>query len=217
MPDASSTWLSTEPLVNVSVGVCTDRFLAMRLTSPQASTTIMALINSLCVMLRTTPFHRENYARLVLTVIIQFYQRCSDRFQTLITSQASSDQDPRVALGAQWAQIPEIAACLSDLYHALVDMAILWCGSILADYIISGNCHEQERTTPPRAQRGGSADQRQANRERGANWSYEKCLRTLQFVSKRGMLIRFPRRHDFLYATQVVVYNWAQSAEGCAR
>jgi exocyst complex component 4 len=70
-------------------------------------------------MLRTTPFHRENYARLILTVIIQFYQRCSDRFQTLITSQSSGDQDPRVALGAQWAQIPEMATCLSDLYHAL--------------------------------------------------------------------------------------------------
>jgi exocyst complex component 4 len=121
MPDASSTWLSTEPLVNVSVGMCTGALLAMRLTISQASTAIMALINSLCVMLRTTPFHRENYARLVLTVIIQFYQRCSDRFQSLITSQTSSDQDPRLALGAQWAQIPDIAACLSDLYHALVD------------------------------------------------------------------------------------------------
>jgi exocyst complex component 4 len=80
----------------------------------------MALINSLCAMLRTTPFHRENYARLILTVIIQFYQRCSDRFQTLITSPASGDQDLRVALGAQWAQTPEMAVCLSDLYHGLV-------------------------------------------------------------------------------------------------
>ncbi|KAH9996469.1 Sec8 exocyst complex component-specific domain-containing protein [Russula vinacea] len=100
VPDSSSSLLSTEPLVN-------------------ASTTMMALVNSLCAMLRTTPFHRENYARLILTVIIQFYQRCSDRFQTLITSQASDDQDPRVALGAQWAQIPEMAVCLSDLYRAL--------------------------------------------------------------------------------------------------
>lgn len=85
-------------------------------------------------MLRTTPFHRENYARLILTVIIQFYQRCSDRFQTLIASQASSDQNPRVALGAQWAQIPEIAACLSDLYRASVDKTTFYCGSTLADY-----------------------------------------------------------------------------------
>ncbi|KAI0307673.1 Sec8 exocyst complex component-specific domain-containing protein [Multifurca ochricompacta] len=98
MPDASSIWLSIEPLVN-------------------ASTTLMALINSLCVMLRTTPFHRENYARLILTVIIQFYQRCSDRFQALITSHPSADQEPCAAIAAQWAQTPEIAACLSDLYH----------------------------------------------------------------------------------------------------
>jgi len=80
---------------------------------------MMALINSLCAMLRTTPFHRENYARLILTVIIQFYQRCSDRFQTLITSQEAS-------IGAQWAQIPEMAACLSDLYHASVPITTIW-------------------------------------------------------------------------------------------
>ncbi len=150
MPDASSTLLSTEPLVNVSVGACTCEFLSIRLTFPQASTTIMALINSLCAMLRTTPFHRENYARLVLTVIIQFYQRCSDHFQTLITSQASSDRDPRVALGAQWAQIPEIGACLSDLYHASVDRATFRVSPSWLT-IIPGNWRQQERTLPPRA------------------------------------------------------------------
>lgn len=99
VPDASSTWLSAEPLVN-------------------ASTTLMALINSLCVMLRTTPFHRENYARLILAVIIQFYQRCSDRLQALIASHPSVDHDTGVAIAAQWAQNPEVIARLSDLHHA---------------------------------------------------------------------------------------------------
>jgi exocyst complex component 4 len=83
---------------------------------------IMALINSLCVMLRTTAFHRENYARLILTVIIQFYQRCSDRFQALIASHPSVDHDTGVAIAAQCAQHPEIIACLSDLLHASVRM-----------------------------------------------------------------------------------------------
>jgi hypothetical protein len=32
-------------------------------------------------MLRTTPFHRENYSRLIISVIIQFYQRCSGFFR----------------------------------------------------------------------------------------------------------------------------------------
>src|SRR6266702_505580 len=86
----------------------------------QASTTLMALINSLCVMLRTTPFHRENYARLILTVIIQFYQRCSDRFQALIASHPSVGHDTGIAIAAQWAQNPEVIACLSDSHHASV-------------------------------------------------------------------------------------------------
>lgn len=77
----------------------------------------MALINSLCSMLRTMPFHRENYSRLVLTVIVQFYQRCSDRFQDLVSLKDSDDPEaaPRVALAAQWAQRLELVSLLSEL------------------------------------------------------------------------------------------------------
>lgn len=79
----------------------------------------MSLINSLCAMLRTTPFHRENYARLILTVIIQFYQRCSDRFQALV-SPVSADEAPaetRVALASQWAQKAELIPTLTELMN----------------------------------------------------------------------------------------------------
>ncbi len=46
----------------------------------------MALIHSLCVMLRTTPFHRENYSRLIVGVIVQYYQQCSSRFKGVYQS-----------------------------------------------------------------------------------------------------------------------------------
>lgn len=77
----------------------------------------MALINSLCAMLRTSPFHRENYSRLILGVIIQFYQRCSDRFQDLVTipDAQGSNLEPKLALAAQWAQRSELNTCMSEL------------------------------------------------------------------------------------------------------
>lgn len=83
----------------------------------------MALINSLCAMLRTTPFHRESYSRLILTVIVQFYQRCSDRFQSLVSLQSAEDEasGPRVALAAQWAQRSELIPCLTELLTAALD------------------------------------------------------------------------------------------------
>ncbi|KAJ3563576.1 hypothetical protein NP233_g8850 [Leucocoprinus birnbaumii] len=97
-PDPLSTNLSHEPLI-------------------KASTQLMALINSLCVMLRSTPFHRENYCRLILAVVIQFYQRCSDRYHALtmvpFTSPTTGEQ--RIALGALWAQRTEMAPCLTEL------------------------------------------------------------------------------------------------------
>ena len=82
----------------------------------------MALINSLCVMLRSSPFHRENYSRLILGVVIQFYQRCSDRFQALTTTPAvDGDQEAQVALAAQWAQRMELQTCLMELMSLKVE------------------------------------------------------------------------------------------------
>lgn len=46
----------------------------------------MALIHSLCIMLQTTPFHRENYSRLIVGVIVQYYQQCSARFKGQFSS-----------------------------------------------------------------------------------------------------------------------------------
>ncbi|KAL0071792.1 exocyst subunit [Marasmius tenuissimus] len=83
----------------------------------KASTHLMALVNSLCAMLQTTPFHRENHARLILGVIIQFYQRCSDKFQDLVMTRPPTETsiNPEVAIGAQWAQRPELLNPLSEL------------------------------------------------------------------------------------------------------
>lgn len=77
----------------------------------------MALINSLCAMLLTSPFHRENYSRLILGVIIQFYQRCSDRFQDLVALKSTEESklEPQLALAAQWAQRSELHTCLLEL------------------------------------------------------------------------------------------------------
>ncbi|GAW04404.1 sec8 exocyst complex component specific domain-containing protein [Lentinula edodes] len=98
-PDPLSKRISPEPLIKVS-------------------THLMALINSLCAMLQITPFHRESYSRLILGVVIQFYQRCSDKFQDLVSSSASGDLlQPQVALAAQWAQRTELMPCLTELQN----------------------------------------------------------------------------------------------------
>ncbi|RPD82339.1 hypothetical protein L226DRAFT_541685 [Lentinus tigrinus ALCF2SS1-7] len=101
-PDRASLALSSRPLVKAAVQ-------------------LIALINSLCVMLRTTPFHRENYSRLILTVIGKFYQRCSDRFSDLVMVKGDSEtaDDGHIALAAQWAQKPELGPCLTELLKLL--------------------------------------------------------------------------------------------------
>lgn len=41
----------------------------------------MAIINSLCGMLATTPFNKEDYSRLIIGVIVRYYQRCSSYYR----------------------------------------------------------------------------------------------------------------------------------------
>lgn len=88
----------------------------------QSVTNLMLLISSLCAMLRATPFHRENYSHLIVSVIHQFYQRCHDRFKDLAARdpQDGAPQNPNSAsaplkTSATWAESAEINACLADL------------------------------------------------------------------------------------------------------
>ncbi|KAN0063376.1 exocyst subunit [Thecaphora frezii] len=98
-------------------------------------TNIVVLIDSLYSMLRTTVFHRESYSRLIITTIVQFYQRCGERFRDLVTvdsgsssssgggataatpsSPASTHPDgPQYTLSATWAQRPELYSCLVEM------------------------------------------------------------------------------------------------------
>ena len=96
-------------------------------------TNIIVLIDSLYSMLRTTPFHRESYSRLIITTIVQYYQRCNERFRDLVTLVSGASSGPggsgsgsagasstangstaEYTLSATWAQRPEIYACLVE-------------------------------------------------------------------------------------------------------
>ena len=80
-------------------------------------------------MLRSTPFHREAYSRLIITVIIQYYQRSSERFIDLVGRDTSSnrtekDNAPELKLSAKWAQRNELTACLAELLATPVNFKI---------------------------------------------------------------------------------------------
>jgi exocyst complex component 4 len=78
-------------------------------------------------MLNTSPFHRENYSRLILAVVIQFYQRCSDRFHALTADpDAGITQEPRIAFAAQWAQHSDFQTNLT----ALLNTDVSYFGSV---------------------------------------------------------------------------------------
>ncbi|KAM0750251.1 hypothetical protein T439DRAFT_356891 [Meredithblackwellia eburnea MCA 4105] len=89
-------------------------------------TNLMLLISSLCSMLRATPFHRQNYSHLIVSVIHQFLQRCQERFKDLV---ARDPSDPATVVkkgakittantlkaSATWAEQPDLNTCMQEL------------------------------------------------------------------------------------------------------
>ncbi|WWD16813.1 hypothetical protein CI109_101245 [Kwoniella shandongensis] len=96
-----------------------DRQLLQELAQPplKSAVRVMSLIHGLCFMLQTTPFHRENYSRLIVGVIVQYYQQCSARFKELASLPATPDNptEQPLALPAVWAQREDVIQCLSEL------------------------------------------------------------------------------------------------------
>ncbi|KAK4047934.1 exocyst subunit [Microbotryomycetes sp. JL201] len=84
---------------------------------------LMLLISSLCSMLRATPFHRENYSHLIVSVIHQYLERCTQRFKELVSRDASetngqmpqSRSKPAFKLSASWAEATDLNLCLQEL------------------------------------------------------------------------------------------------------
>lgn len=77
----------------------------------KSASNVIVLIDSLYSMLCTTPFHRESYSRLIVTTVVQYYQKCAERFRDLVAVGETAEH----ALSASWAQRPEMMACLAEL------------------------------------------------------------------------------------------------------
>ncbi|ODN76972.1 hypothetical protein L202_05535 [Cryptococcus amylolentus CBS 6039] len=100
-----------------------DRALLVDMPQPptKSSARVMTLIHTLCVMLQTTPFHRENYSRLIIGVIVQYYQQCSTHFKDLASVPSTMDNpsDRPLTVPAIWAQREDVTMYLSELRSAM--------------------------------------------------------------------------------------------------
>lgn len=89
--------------------------------------TSMKLIESLCDMLNSMPFHREKHGRLIVSIVVQYYQKCHERFKELVSREATetianigeSDPHANLKLAADWAQRPELNRTLQGLHDSL--------------------------------------------------------------------------------------------------
>lgn len=94
-----------------------DHRPSLQLDKPplKSSVRVMALIQSLCAMLQETPFHRENYSRLIVGVVVQYYQQLNGRFKDLVMLPAAEGTAPASALPATWAQREDLQPVLIEV------------------------------------------------------------------------------------------------------
>lgn len=105
------------------------RKLASTITKPplKSSVRVMSLIHSLCNMLLTTPFHRENYSRLIIGVIVQYYQQCSARFKgepsvNDANVDLASVGAEQLSLPAAWSQREDVIALAKEVQAIVVSL-----------------------------------------------------------------------------------------------
>ncbi|WFC96136.1 Xaa-Pro aminopeptidase [Malassezia brasiliensis] len=85
---------------------------------------IVALVDSLYTMLQAAPVKRASYARLILVVFVEYYERCNERFKQLVSEDmeaaATHAAGPYVR-AAVWAQRPGLYRLLCDVRTAGAD------------------------------------------------------------------------------------------------
>lgn len=148
----SSGWelLSHRPLVKVRLRIVDVLALDADLllsSIKQCSTQVLTLINNLCAMLRTTPFHREDYSRLIISVIVQFYQRCS----TFFKGEARRSSEVGRELIARISQISSLATSRRQEAKNSLICVYLPCGLNGQNLLpVLPSCSVQTRETYPK-------------------------------------------------------------------
>ncbi|PLW42165.1 hypothetical protein PCANC_08604 [Puccinia coronata f. sp. avenae] len=84
---------------------------------------IVALIECLGNLVQSTSFHQEKYGRLMISIVVQYYQKCHERFKELVvresaeTASIADEANPHanLKLAADWAQRPDMIVHLTKL------------------------------------------------------------------------------------------------------
>ncbi|MBW0461217.1 hypothetical protein O181_000932 [Austropuccinia psidii MF-1] len=93
-------------------------------------TALLALVERICEMLHSTPFHQEKHGALLVSLVVQYYQKCYGRFKEIVVRESSEttltvDENAphaNLKLAADWAQKPELFQCLQGLLsHSTLD------------------------------------------------------------------------------------------------
>jgi exocyst complex component 4 len=93
---------------------------------------VLNLIRNLCTMLRSSPFHRESYSRLIISVMEHFLSRCSERFGDLVARQIRELPDGRANYEAEeglktaaiWAKRAPLLALLAQMRQDPVSVTL---------------------------------------------------------------------------------------------
>ncbi|CAG8438987.1 8342_t:CDS:10 [Ambispora gerdemannii] len=81
----------------------------------KSATTLMKLVESLCAMLRTMTFHKEEYSRMIISVLTQYYVKCFEQYQAVVSKGSLSDEGAHERTGnaqktsAMWVQQDQLS------------------------------------------------------------------------------------------------------------
>ncbi|CAG8528495.1 3438_t:CDS:10 [Paraglomus brasilianum] len=93
----------------------------------KSASSLMMLIESLCSMLRTMSFHKDEYGRMIVRILTKYYVNCFEQYQAIVSKNSlkddSSDSRNQQKISATWVQQDQLADVFAQ-YPYLADDAV---------------------------------------------------------------------------------------------
>ncbi|RHZ59662.1 hypothetical protein Glove_362g4 [Diversispora epigaea] len=92
----------------------------------KSTSSLMKIVEKLCVMLHTMSNHQEEFSRMIISLLTQYYVKCFEQYQAIVTKNSSeseeSDSRNQTGISSTWVQKDQLTEVLGQ-YPYLFDSA----------------------------------------------------------------------------------------------
>ncbi|KAL7752158.1 exocyst subunit [Sorochytrium milnesiophthora] len=80
----------------------------------RSATSLVSLINSLCVTIHNVPFHREEFVRMIEATLSRYVEKCFAKYRSLVSTDSMDEERASVCVSGVWADTEELIRVVEE-------------------------------------------------------------------------------------------------------